>query len=65
MRRPRVDADERLQQAARELGADAVIAVQLSMQTVADKAQMVMLMGTAVRFAEAAPPTPRPASALS
>jgi uncharacterized protein YbjQ (UPF0145 family) len=50
--RSRAEADERLQQAARQLGADAVIAVQLTMETVSDKAQMVMLMGTAVRFAD-------------
>jgi uncharacterized protein YbjQ (UPF0145 family) len=32
-----------------ELGADAVVGIDLSVQTVSDKAQLVLLLGTAVR----------------
>ena len=39
---------DRLEQAARDLGAHAVVGVDLSVQTVADKAQLVLLFGTAV-----------------
>ncbi|MCX6392946.1 MAG: YbjQ family protein [Actinobacteria bacterium] len=48
VRSSQVVALEELEREAHGLGADAVIGIQLSVQTVADKAQLVMLMGTAV-----------------
>lgn len=48
VRMSQVAALEDLERQAHGLGADAVVGIQLSVQTVADKAQLVMLMGTAV-----------------
>jgi len=48
VRSSQVTALEELEREAHGLGADAVVGIQLSVQTVADKAQLVMLMGTAV-----------------
>jgi uncharacterized protein YbjQ (UPF0145 family) len=59
----RVEAQTRLDQAARALGADAIIGVDMSVQTVADKAQLVMLCGTAVALAEQPAPPDQLASA--
>jgi uncharacterized protein YbjQ (UPF0145 family) len=53
VRNSQVAALEDLEREAHGLGADAVIGIQLSVQTVADKAQLVMLMGTAVLLADA------------
>jgi uncharacterized protein YbjQ (UPF0145 family) len=39
---------QRVEEAARALDADAIVGIDLTVQTVADKAQLVMLMGTAV-----------------
>lgn len=44
----RQTAMERLEAAARDLGADAVVGIDMSVQTVSDKAQLVMMLGTAV-----------------
>jgi uncharacterized protein YbjQ (UPF0145 family) len=46
----RATAQSRLEEAARRIGADAVVGIDLTVQTVADKAQLVMLMGTAVQL---------------
>jgi uncharacterized protein YbjQ (UPF0145 family) len=51
VRSSQVTALEELEREAHGLGADAVVGIQLSVQTVADKAQLVMLMGTAVLLA--------------
>ena len=48
-------AERSLSQQARRLGADAVVGVRVSVETVADKAQMVLLAGTAVTLAERPP----------
>jgi uncharacterized protein YbjQ (UPF0145 family) len=48
VRSSQVTALDELEREAHGLGADAVVGIQLSVQTVADKAQLVMLMGTAV-----------------
>jgi uncharacterized protein YbjQ (UPF0145 family) len=47
----RRNAMSHLEEAAKEYGADAVIAIDTSVQTVSDKAQLVMLTGTAVTLA--------------
>jgi uncharacterized protein YbjQ (UPF0145 family) len=44
----RATAQQRLEEAAQSLDADAVVGIDLTVQTVTDKAQLVMLMGTAV-----------------
>jgi uncharacterized protein YbjQ (UPF0145 family) len=44
----RLQALEALEEAARNIGADAVVGVDTSVQTVSDKAQLVMMVGTAV-----------------
>jgi uncharacterized protein YbjQ (UPF0145 family) len=41
-------AMERLERAAKDVGADAVVGIDMTVQTVSDKAQLVMLLGTAV-----------------
>ncbi len=51
VRNAQIAAEEHIQEAARELGADAVVGIVMSVQTVADKAQLVILMGTAVELA--------------
>jgi uncharacterized protein YbjQ (UPF0145 family) len=50
MESARETALDRLAQAARDLGAHAVVGVDLSVQTVADEAQLVLLLGTAVEL---------------
>lgn len=52
------EAQDRLRRSAREAGADAVVAVSVTISGVADKAEAVVMAGTAVRL------EPRPATAI-
>jgi uncharacterized protein YbjQ (UPF0145 family) len=61
--RARVAAQDALESAARVLGADAVVGIDTSVQTVTDKAQLVLMVGTAVTLGSiATPETSSPAA---
>ncbi len=47
-----MQAEDELRKAGSIRGADAVLGVDFSVQTVADKAQLITLVGTAVKLSE-------------
>lgn len=60
-----VQAEDELRRAGSIRGADAVLGVDFSVQTVADKAQLITLVGTAVKLSEDSAGVPGPEQTTS